>query len=224
MRRSLSDPAFDARTNVEGTINVLEAARTVRRRTPRGSSSPRRAARSTARPTSCRRPRPSSRCRWPPTARASSAPSATSASTSASTACRRSRCASATSTARARTRTARPGVIAIFCGRMHRRRAPADLRRRHADARLHLRGGPRRGAAGRGGAPRRAASSTSAPRSRHRCWSCSRSSATSTARTRRRRSSRPRASARSTARASTRRSRASCWAGRRARRSPRACA
>ncbi|HEV2058329.1 MAG TPA: NAD-dependent epimerase/dehydratase family protein [Solirubrobacteraceae bacterium] len=28
VRRSLTDPAFDARTNVEGTINVLEAART----------------------------------------------------------------------------------------------------------------------------------------------------------------------------------------------------
>ncbi len=27
VRRSLSDPAFDARTNIEGTINVLEAAR-----------------------------------------------------------------------------------------------------------------------------------------------------------------------------------------------------
>ncbi|MEA2193971.1 MAG: UDP-glucose 4-epimerase, partial [Solirubrobacteraceae bacterium] len=27
VRRSLADPAFDARTNVEGTINVLEAAR-----------------------------------------------------------------------------------------------------------------------------------------------------------------------------------------------------
>src|SRR5690242_13998756 len=27
VRRSVSDPAFDARTNVEGTVNVLEAAR-----------------------------------------------------------------------------------------------------------------------------------------------------------------------------------------------------
>ncbi|HWC27817.1 MAG TPA: NAD-dependent epimerase/dehydratase family protein [Solirubrobacteraceae bacterium] len=29
VRRSLADPAFDARTNVEGTVNVLEAARSV---------------------------------------------------------------------------------------------------------------------------------------------------------------------------------------------------
>jgi UDP-glucose 4-epimerase len=32
VRRSLRDPAFDARTNVEGTINVLEAARAVNAR------------------------------------------------------------------------------------------------------------------------------------------------------------------------------------------------
>ena len=38
------------------------------------------------------------------------------------------------------------GVIAIFCGTLRERRAAADLRRRHADARLHLRRRPRRGA------------------------------------------------------------------------------
>ena len=46
--------------------------------------------------------------RWPATARASSAPSSTAACTSGCTGCRRSRSGSATSTARARTRSARP--------------------------------------------------------------------------------------------------------------------
>ena len=106
VRKSVADPAADARINVEGTANVLEAARQGRRRA--ASSTPAPAAPSTA--TSTRSPAPRARRprRWPATAPASSAPSSTATSTRACTACAPSRCATATSTARARTRSARP--------------------------------------------------------------------------------------------------------------------
>ena len=88
VRKSIEDPALDAGVNVVGTINVLEAARAA---ASSASSTPRPAARSTARPTSHAdaRERAAARPMGPPTGRASSAPRPTAAGTSASTACRR---------------------------------------------------------------------------------------------------------------------------------------
>ena len=82
-----------------------------RRPASRASSSSPPAGRSTARArgSSCRSARRRRSRRSPPTARASSPPRDTWRSTSGSTACPGSACGSATSTARARTRSARPG-------------------------------------------------------------------------------------------------------------------
>ena len=105
VRRSVADPGFDARVNVEGTVNVLEAARAAgaaalrlllhrRRDLRRGGHDP--DARGRAR---------SARSR--PTARRSTPARATSRCSPRCTASRRSRCATRTSTARGRTRSAR---------------------------------------------------------------------------------------------------------------------
>ena len=60
-------------------------------------------------------------------------------STAASTASTRSRCGSATSTVRARTRYGEAGVVAIFSSALLGGRPAAGLRRRRADPRLRLR-------------------------------------------------------------------------------------
>ena len=145
VRVSLDDPGHDARTNVEGTINVLEAARTGRRGA--ASSSPRRAGRSTATPT--RLPTPETVAPLPMAAYGQS-----------------KFCAErylglyerlyGLSTIALRFGNVygprqdphgEAGVIAIFCGRLCAGETADDLRRRLADARLHLRRGSRQGAA-----------------------------------------------------------------------------
>ena len=105
VRKSVADPAADARINVEGTANMLAAAQAhgVRRfvNTSTGGAIYGEG-RQSPRPRITRaRPRR-------PTASRSGAPSSTARSSPASTASRPSRSATATSTARARTRSARP--------------------------------------------------------------------------------------------------------------------
>ena len=107
VRKSLDDPAFDA-------------ASQRRRHRQRARGRPRRrrgrvvfvstggAIYGEGEGSSCRSTRRRRSPRCPPTARASSPPRATWRSTSGSTASRAWRCGSATSTARARTRSARP--------------------------------------------------------------------------------------------------------------------
>ena len=116
VRKSVADPAHDARMNVEGTINVLSAAQAhgVPRvvNTSTGGAIYGEGQQLPARRRTTRAPRRR------PTASRSGAPSSTARSSLACTASPRSRSATATSTARARTRSARPGVIAIFCGKV----------------------------------------------------------------------------------------------------------
>ena len=88
VRKSVEDPAWDA----GGQRRRHDQRARGRARWPASSawSTPRRAARSTARRTSCPTPEDAPRrARWPPTGRASSAPRPTAAGTSASTASRR---------------------------------------------------------------------------------------------------------------------------------------
>ena len=105
VRKSVADPANDARVNVEGTVNVLSAAqehgvpRVVN--TSTGGAIYGEGSRSRRRRTTRAHPRR-------PTASRSGAPSSTARSSPACTASPPSRCATATSTARARTRSARP--------------------------------------------------------------------------------------------------------------------
>ena len=106
VRKSVADPANDARINVEGTINVLERRAGARRR--RGWSTPPPAAPSTARASSSPRPRTTRARPRRPTACRSGAPSSTARSSTACTASRPSRSVTGTSTDRDRTRSARP--------------------------------------------------------------------------------------------------------------------
>ena len=130
-RSRCSDPAFDARTNVEGTVNVLEAARAAGAAPRRLLLDRRRDLRRDRRAADARDRRAAAdgglraeqvlRRALPRPLR------------SGCTACRRSRCASATSTARARTRTARPASSrssAGGCSRASGRRSTATARRR----------------------------------------------------------------------------------------------
>ena len=107
VRKSLEDPAFDAAVNVGGTANVLDAARAAEAAAGSSSSPPAAPSTARARDSSCRSTRGRRSRRCPPTARASSRPRATWRCTSGSTGSPASRCGSATSTARARTRSAR---------------------------------------------------------------------------------------------------------------------
>ena len=107
VRKSVADPAADARVNVEGTINVLERRAGARRAA--AWSTPRPAARSTARARSIPAPEdhpvaPEAPLRPVEVLRRE----LLRAVHAACTACRPSRCATATSTGRARTRSARP--------------------------------------------------------------------------------------------------------------------
>ena len=168
VRRSVADPAFDARVNVEGTINVLEAARRAGARRVVYSSTggaiygERRAI---------------------PTPEDAPARAAGALRRSASTPARATRAVRAPhglSTVALRYANVygprqdplgEGGVIAIFCGKLAEGAHADDLRRRRADARLRLR--RRR----RGGQPRRRRrrtgrrSATSAPASRRPCSS-----------------------------------------------------
>ena len=105
VRKSVADPAFDARINVEGTINVLSAALEAGvRRVVNTSTGGAIYGEGKILPA----PEDHPVAPEAPTASRSSAPRATATCSSACTGCRPSRCATATSTARARTRSARP--------------------------------------------------------------------------------------------------------------------
>ena len=112
---SVADPGRDCAVNVLGTLNVVEA-RAAARRAARLHLDRRRALRRRRRRS--RPPRIRWRCRSRPTARRSWPPRPTCAAGRPRTASRTPSCASATSTARARRRTARPGVVAIFSYRL----------------------------------------------------------------------------------------------------------
>ena len=105
VRVSAARPVYDAEINVLGTINMLEAARDGRRQALRVRLHRRRDLRRGR-----RLPTPRTRRSTPrrPTARPSTPPRATAVSPAGCTASRRSACGSATSTARGRTRSARP--------------------------------------------------------------------------------------------------------------------
>ena len=110
VRRSMADPGFDARLNVVGTLNALEAAtRSGAGRFLFTSTGGAIYGEGEGREDDCRSPRapPASRSRS--TARASSPPRATSASIAACATSAPWRCGSATSTAPARTPPSRPG-------------------------------------------------------------------------------------------------------------------
>ena len=131
VRRSVADPAADARVNVEGTINVLEAAAHAPARG--ASSSPRPAARSTARPSRCRRPRTHPARRSRPTARRSSAPRATARSSPRLHGLSTVALRYANVYGPRQDPLGEGGVIAIFCGgspTAARRRSTATARRR----------------------------------------------------------------------------------------------
>ena len=104
VRRAVADPAFDAAVNVGGTAVLLEAARAAgTRRFVLASTGGAIYGDTDRLPTPEDVPPPRSR----PTARRRRRPRPTSSSTAGCTASRPSRCASPTSTARARTRSAR---------------------------------------------------------------------------------------------------------------------
>ena len=137
VRQSAADPAFDARVNVGGTINMLEAARASRRRS--GSSTPRPAARSTARARSSPRPRTTRSCPRRRTACPSSAPSTTARSSAACTGVPTVSLRYGNVYGPRQDPLGEAGVIAIFCGKLLEGETADDLRRRQADARLRLR-------------------------------------------------------------------------------------
>ena len=134
-RRRLPPRRADRRPRLGAPTRPTTRARTSRARSTcsrrpgargvaRASSSPRPAARSTARPTSFRRRRRRPARRWRAYGQSKFCAEHYLGLYERLTACRRWRCASATSTARARTRTARPASIAIFCGLLRRGERP----------------------------------------------------------------------------------------------------
>ncbi len=138
VRRSVADPVFDARVNILGTLSLLEAAREAGVRKCRvrvvGRRRLRRAGELPA-------PRDASDgARRAPTASASaSGEHYLDYYQARARPARTSRCATPTSTARARTRTARPAWSRSSPDGCSRGEAPTDQRRRQADARLRLR-------------------------------------------------------------------------------------
>ena len=165
VRRSVADPVFDAASTCSAS-STCSRPRRQRRRASR-CSSPRPAAPSTA-----------SRDAFPPPRRTRPeplSPYGVSKRTGehyllllpgACTACRTSRCATPTSTARARIRTARPAWSRSSASKLLRGEPHGDQRRRQADARLRVRRRRRARQPRRARRRRYAARSTSAPASR----------------------------------------------------------
>ena len=137
VRESVRDPLHDADVNVVGTVNVLRAAVDAgARRVVFASSGGAIYGDTDVIPTPGGPPAASPSLR---TAPRSSAPRRTAGRSAARPGSSSSRCATPTCTDRARIRTARPGVVAIFATRLIARRPAGHQRRRHPDARLRAR-------------------------------------------------------------------------------------